>query len=84
MKVYSLDEVKDELLGKVGTPKRNSFEEELEKELYREEIVEHCNKCGKEQSETIHTCPYKTDMHKDKESLCNCCDRCYKNCLGDI
>jgi HTH-type transcriptional regulator / antitoxin HipB len=33
MKVYTLDEVQDKLLGKVGTPERDLFEYELQMDL---------------------------------------------------
>lgn len=33
MKTYTLDEVQDELIGKTGTPERDSFEYELQMEL---------------------------------------------------
>lgn len=33
MKTYTLDEVQDELIGKPGTPERDSFEYELQMEL---------------------------------------------------
>lgn len=38
MKSYSLDEAKDLLIGKVGTPKRDQFEFELKLELLGEMI----------------------------------------------
>jgi DNA-binding XRE family transcriptional regulator len=33
MKIYTLDEVQDELLGKIGTPERDKFEYELQMDL---------------------------------------------------
>jgi DNA-binding transcriptional regulator YiaG len=33
MKTYTFDEVKDELIGKVGTPERDLFEYELQMDL---------------------------------------------------
>ena len=33
MKTYTFDEVKDELIGKIGTPKRDLFEYELQMDL---------------------------------------------------
>jgi DNA-binding XRE family transcriptional regulator len=33
LKTYTLDEVKDEIIGKVGTPKRDSYEYELNMEV---------------------------------------------------
>lgn len=43
-----------------------------------------CKRCGTKVSRERHTCPYQSDMHNDKESLCNCCSNCYDNCAGDI
>ena len=33
MKVYTLDEVKDEFIGKIGTPKRDKYEQDLKEEI---------------------------------------------------
>ncbi len=33
LKKYTLDQVKDELIGKVGSPKRDAYEAKLKKEL---------------------------------------------------
>ena len=33
MKIYTLDEVQDKLIGKIGTPERNLFEYELQMDL---------------------------------------------------
>jgi DNA-binding XRE family transcriptional regulator len=33
MKAYTLDEVKDKLIGKIGTPRRDSYEYELQMDL---------------------------------------------------
>ncbi len=38
MKTYSLEEVQDELLGKIGTPNRDKFEYELKLELVGQAI----------------------------------------------
>lgn len=37
---YTLDEVKDELIGKIGTPERNNYEAELQSFLVGEAIKE--------------------------------------------
>lgn len=34
MKVYTMDEIKDEFIGKVGTPERDRYEKELAEELH--------------------------------------------------
>ena len=38
MKTYTLDEVQDELIGKIGTPRRDQFEYELQMDLIGEAI----------------------------------------------
>lgn len=40
MKLYSFDEVKDELLGKVGTPERDTHEQKVEAALHAYRIGE--------------------------------------------
>ncbi|QRR01317.1 helix-turn-helix domain-containing protein [Dyadobacter sandarakinus] len=40
MKTYTLDEVQDKLLGKVGTPERDKFEYELQMDLIGKAIKE--------------------------------------------
>lgn len=35
MKTYTLEEVTDELIGKIGTPNRDNFETELQLELLK-------------------------------------------------
>jgi len=38
MKTYTFDEVKDELIGKIGTPRRDRFEYELQMDLIGQAI----------------------------------------------
>jgi hypothetical protein len=38
MKIYTLDEVQDELIGKVGTHNRDKFEYELQMDLIRKTV----------------------------------------------
>jgi len=38
MKTHTFDEVKDELIGKIGTPERDRFEYELQMDLIGKEI----------------------------------------------
>ena len=38
MKTYTLDEVTDKYIGKIGTPKRDEFEQELQLDLLGEAI----------------------------------------------
>lgn len=40
MKLFSLDELKDELLGKVGTPERDEYERKVEEALHAYRIGE--------------------------------------------
>lgn len=40
MKTHTFDEVKDRFIGKIGTPKRDEFEQELQLELLGEAIKE--------------------------------------------
>ena len=40
MKVYTLEELTDEAIGKIGTPKRDKFEQELKEELQAYHIGE--------------------------------------------
>lgn len=40
MKTYTLDEMKDEFIGKIGTPERDKFEQDLKEELQAYHIGE--------------------------------------------
>lgn len=40
MKLYSLDEILDEDMGKIGTPKRDAFEAEVQAEIHAYKIGE--------------------------------------------
>lgn len=40
MKIYSLEEVKDELLGRIGTPERDEHERKVEEALHAYRIGE--------------------------------------------
>lgn len=31
----------------------------------------------------LHTCPFKSDINNDDETLCNCCDSCKRSCWED-
>lgn len=46
MKTYSLDQVQDELLGKVGTPERDIFEYELQMDLVGKAIKQKRQECN--------------------------------------
>ena len=34
MKLYTFEEVQDEIIGKIGTPERDRYEKELQEELH--------------------------------------------------
>lgn len=40
-------------------------------------------KCGRA-GEEMHTCPYKSEINNDDETLCNCCAECAQQCAWDI
>lgn len=52
MKLYSLEEVKDELLGKVGTPERDEHERKVEEALHAYRIGEAIKKARLKQNLT--------------------------------
>lgn len=52
MKLYSLEEVKDELLGKVGTPERDEHERKVEEALHAHRIGEAIKKARLKQNLT--------------------------------
>lgn len=31
-----------------------------------------------------HTCPFKTEINDDYDSLCHCCEYCTSQCSDDI
>lgn len=31
-----------------------------------------------------HTCPFLSDVHEDRETLCDCCDFCEEVCADEI
>lgn len=41
-------------------------------------------KCGGIGTDEPHTCPYKSDVNGDDETLCRCCDGCSQECANDI
>lgn len=52
MKLYSLDEVLDDDLGKIGTPDRDAFEAEVEAEIHAYHIGEAIKRARKEKNLT--------------------------------
>ena len=47
-------------------------------------MVEKCEKCGKNDAEDLHTCPYAEEIGDDHETLCTCCSDCQHECVMDI
>lgn len=45
--------------------------------------IEMC-KCGNNPATLPHSCPYKSDINDDSNTLCTCCDECKQNCADDI
>jgi hypothetical protein len=43
-----------------------------------------CSKCNTNKAESLHTCPYESDIHNDNESWCDCCDFCWQNCADNV
>ena len=43
-----------------------------------------CCKCRTIDSTEEHTCPYKTEIHDDFETMCNCCTDCTRECADDV
>jgi hypothetical protein len=57
--------------------------DEVKKEMKKEvEKVIGCNCAGA--TEDLHTCPFKTEIHDDHETLCDCCDYCQEQCRYEI
>ncbi|MCH5238798.1 MAG: helix-turn-helix transcriptional regulator [Muribaculaceae bacterium] len=52
MKLYTLEEVKDEIIGKIGTPERDEYEKELEEELHAYHIGKAIKEARKEKNLT--------------------------------
>jgi predicted RNase H-like nuclease (RuvC/YqgF family) len=47
MKIYTLYEAQDKITGEIGTPERDSFEKEFQKEsFHKDKIRENLNKCN--------------------------------------
>ncbi len=52
MKLYSFDEIQDEIIGAKGTPERDSYEQELQEELHAYRIGEAIKKARLSQNMT--------------------------------
>lgn len=42
-----------------------------------------CSRCGKDEAEQKHTCPYRVELYGDSSYLCDCCGDCEDQCLMD-
>lgn len=49
-----------------------------------EELKRKCPHCEKGEYEEDHPCPFKDEIHDDRETLCNCCAECRYQCQMDI
>lgn len=45
---------------------------------------EKCQRCGKKPATDYHTCPYRSEINNDDETMCNCCEECQHECGMDI
>ena len=52
MKLYTFEEVKDEIIGKIGTPERDEYEKEVEEDLHAYHIGEAIKQARKEKNLT--------------------------------
>lgn len=41
-------------------------------------------RCGKNEATDPHTCPYKSEINDDDETLCTCCADCTTECAYEI
>lgn len=41
-------------------------------------------KCGKNPADSEHTCPFRSDVYNDNETMCSCCSDCRHECAMDI
>lgn len=47
-------------------------------------IASKCERCGKEAGREPHSCPYKSEINDDSETLCTCCWDCQVECSDNI
>ena len=64
MKTYTLDEMKDKYIGKVGTPERDQYEQELADELHAYHVGEAIKQAREAQSLTQAELGEKMGVHK--------------------
>lgn len=64
MKFYTLDEMKDKYIGKVGTPERDQYEQKLADELHAYHVGEAIKQAREAQSLTQAELGEKMGVHK--------------------
>ena len=64
MKVYTLEEMEDKYIGKVGTPERDLYEQELADELHAYHVGEAIKQAREAQSLTQAELGEKMGVHK--------------------
>lgn len=42
-----------------------------------------CKNGAGERNYSAHTCPFKTEVNEDFDSLCRCCESCEEQCRMD-
>jgi hypothetical protein len=43
-----------------------------------------CPKCHILPARCDHECPYSADIKNDRDSQCNCCNKCTRECAYDV
>lgn len=87
--IQRLQEIRDEW-SKTSDKRRNDYYsnspayDECVDEIYEfaKELAGKC-KCGA-QGGMPHSCPYRSEIAGDDETLCNCCSDCRWQCQQDI
>ena len=39
---------------------------------------------GQNEARYPHTCPYRSEIHDDTTTLCECCNHCVRECAMDV
>lgn len=68
MKLYTLDEVKDEILGKVGTPRRDEHERKVQEAVYAYKVGEAIKQARLKQNLTQEDLGEKVGVQKSQIS----------------
>lgn len=90
-KIYTLEEAKDLILGKIGTERRDKYEHELKEELEPKEIeidgkiyqlvkddLKNCDNCEFLSHGTICLLPNYLKQNRDKECFSNNYEKVWK------